>query len=203
MEKLNPEELLQLKHMTSDDVPAAVDVFYESFTNLQDIFPDTLKTRQWLHGLFLDDILNKKAMHYLKIEDTKSMNEQGLPRLIAFAKWDYSMPEDRGPRFSPWSEDQSKEACDAFFNKLEKERKRVMGDEVHIYLDLLCTHPDYRQRGAGSALIQFGCKAADEGGLGVYVDASKAGAPLYKKFKFVDKSEPGAGEIASMARHWG
>lgn len=71
-----------------------------------------------------------------------------------------------------------------------------------IDLDLLCTHPDYRRRGAGSALIQFGCTIADEGGLGAYVDASKEGAPLYKKFKFVDESEPGPTEIASMARHF-
>lgn len=126
------EEPLQLQYMTADDVPAAIKVFYESFINLHEIFPDTTKMRQWFHDFFVDDIVNKNAMQYVKIEDYKSLDERGLPRLVAFAKWDCSMPDDRGPRFPAWSEDQSKETCDAFVGKLEKERKRVMGDERHI-----------------------------------------------------------------------
>jgi len=49
-------------------------------------------------------------------------------------------------------------------------------------------------------LVKWGCDLADENGVGAYVDASKAGAPLYEKFGFVDESEPNAGEVASMAR---
>lgn len=49
-------------------------------------------------------------------------------------------------------------------------------------------------------LVRWGCDLADEHGVGAYVDASKAGAPLYQRFGFVDESEPEAGEVASMAR---
>lgn len=49
-------------------------------------------------------------------------------------------------------------------------------------------------------LLKWGCEFADEFGVGLYVDASKAGAPLYAKFGFVDESEPDT-EVASMARH--
>lgn len=69
-------------------------------------------------------------------------------------------------------------------------------------LDMLGTHPDYRKRGAGSMLVKWGCDLADREGVGAYVDASKAGAPLYEKFGFVDHSLPGSegSTVASMAR---
>lgn len=49
-------------------------------------------------------------------------------------------------------------------------------------------------------LVKWGCELADRDRVAAYVDASKDGAPLYAKFGFVDESEPGAGDIASMAR---
>ena len=49
-------------------------------------------------------------------------------------------------------------------------------------------------------LMKWGCDLADEHRVGAYVDASKPGAALYKRFGFVDESEPDAGDIASMAR---
>ena len=49
-------------------------------------------------------------------------------------------------------------------------------------------------------LVKWGCELADRDGVAAYVDASKDGAPLYEKFGFVDVSEPGAGDIDSMAR---
>lgn len=70
-----------------------------------------------------------------------------------------------------------------------------------IDLDMLGTHPDYRCRGAGSMLVRWGCEIADHEGVGAYIDASKAGAPLYAKHGFVDRSDPaGPSEVASMAR---
>lgn len=65
---------------------------------------------------------------------------------------------------------------------------------------MLDTHPDYRRRGAGSALVKWGCDLADEDVVGAYVDATKSGAPLYARFGFVDESEPDEGGVASMAR---
>lgn len=62
------------------------------------------------------------------------------------------------------------------------------------------THPDYQRRGAGLMLLKWGCNLADECGVAAYVDASKAGAKLYEKCGFVDETEPGPSDVASMAR---
>lgn len=73
---------------------------------------------------------------------------------------------------------------------------------IGVDLDMLATHPDYRRRGAGSMLIQWGCDVADREGSGAYIDASKAGAPLYAKHGFVDHNNPAdKSEIASMMRN--
>ena len=64
---------------------------------------------------------------------------------------------------------------------------------------MISTHPDYQRRGAASMLVKWGCDLADKNGVGAYLDASKLGAPLYKKFGFVDESE-GESVVASMAR---
>lgn len=70
-----------------------------------------------------------------------------------------------------------------------------------IDLDMLGTHPDYRCRGAGSILVRWGCEIADREGVGAYIDASKAGIPLYAKHGFVDLSDPAVpSEGAPMAR---
>ena len=70
-----------------------------------------------------------------------------------------------------------------------------------IDLDMLGTHPDYRCRGAASMLVRWGCELADREGVAAYIDASKAGVPLYAKHGFVDHSDPAVpSEVAPMAR---
>jgi hypothetical protein len=51
-------------------------------------------------------------------------------------------------------------------------------------------------------LIKYGCDLADDNCVGAYVDASKAGAPLYAKFGFVDETGCDGGEVAAMARRY-
>lgn len=70
-------------------------------------------------------------------------------------------------------------------------------------LDMLGTHPEYRQRGAASMLVRWGCELADRDGVLAYVDASKEGARLYQKFGFEDRSDPVKSEkegVVSMVR---
>lgn len=76
---------------------------------------------------------------------------------------------------------------------------RGFGTDCGADLDTLGTHPDYQRRGAGSLAVKWGCDMADKDGVSAYVDANKEGAGLYKKFGFLDYSQPGA-VIASMAR---
>ncbi|KAI8657972.1 N-acetyltransferase domain-containing protein [Fusarium keratoplasticum] len=193
---------LRLELATPEDIPAMVDLWFEAFKDpdMQRLWPGTPGVRKWWHDANYHDIINKPLARYVKVVDPDTLDTQGRSRIAAYAKWDTAMPEERGRRYPPWHDDMPGEECQAFFQREEDERKRVMGDYKHYYLDTLATHPDYQRRGAGSMLMKWGCDLADKNGVGAYVDASKAGAPLYERFGFVDESEPDAGEVASMAR---
>jgi GNAT superfamily N-acetyltransferase len=66
-------------------------------------------------------------------------------------------------------------------------RARILGTRAHLYLACLWVLPAYQGRGIGSALVQAGVDFADQQTprLPIYLEASAAGAPLYKaKFQF-------------------
>lgn len=231
----NPNTLKQ-EPANVDDIPALTDLWFAAFTDpvLRRLWPDTPGVRKWWDEANRHDMLNKPFQRYIKIIDPSSSSsstyegqgdgKKATPRIIAYAKWDLAMPEERGRRYPPWHGDMPEHECDMFFEREENERRRVMGNRRHycmmihpcflrsgrylpltmtttyIDLDTLATHPDYQRRGAGSMLLKWGCELADRHGVALYVDASKAGAPLYERFGFVDEGELGNGKVASMVR---
>ncbi|KDN64636.1 putative acetyltransferase [Colletotrichum sublineola] len=218
---------LILEPATIEDILALTEVWFAAFAHDPEIarlWPDTPRVHAWWNDANRGDMLAKPFQRFIKVIDPSAADARGRPRIAAWAKWDTSMPARRGRRYPPWCGDMPAEVCDAFFDREERERERVMGKEKHYCellfirrrrvhrfgsfangtegtdLDTLVTHPDYQRRGAGSMLLKWGCELADENGVGAYVDASKAGKGLYERFGFVDKSEADAGEVASMAR---
>ncbi|KAL6238443.1 hypothetical protein BDW75DRAFT_201360 [Aspergillus navahoensis] len=217
---------LSLSPVLPPDIPALTDVWFAAFTDpaIRQLFPDTPGVRAWLTSANQHDLQYKPFQKYVKIVDSSARDEHGQKRerIIAYAKWDLSTPEERGQRYPLWHCEMPAAECEEFFGREERERARVMGGTRHycmgfisrcvlwgprlgligVDLDTLATHPDYQRRGAGSMLLQWGCDLADEAKVALYVDASRAGAPLYERFGFVDESKGESGEvqIASMVR---
>jgi GNAT superfamily N-acetyltransferase len=54
----------------------------------------------------------------------------------------------------------------------------------NFHLNLLCTLPRYRRRGAGTALTRWGINAARDEGAIVAVESSPMGEPLYHSLGF-------------------
>ncbi|TVY34582.1 hypothetical protein LCER1_G009418, partial [Lachnellula cervina] len=108
---------------------------------------------------------------------------------VGYAKWGFweggeeRMLEDRMPGRAEGSDGG---LWDGFFGALAGERRRNLGDppRAHVYLDMLCTMPEYRKLGVARLLIEWGCEKADAQGKVAYVDASDAGKPVYMKFGF-------------------
>ena len=124
---------LQLATVTLEDVPTLTEVWFAAFTDpgLRRLWPDTPNVRKWWDDANRNDILNKPFQHYIKVIDPESNDSQGRTRIAAFAKWDTSMPSERGRRYPPWSEDMPGDECDVFVEREEIERRRVMGDLKH------------------------------------------------------------------------
>ncbi|KAI0387572.1 hypothetical protein F5Y04DRAFT_7608 [Hypomontagnella monticulosa] len=57
------------------------------------------------------------------------------------------------------------------------------GKGVYV-LELLAVHPDYQRLGAGTALVEWGTKAADEQGVKAVVEGTPAGRRCYEKGGF-------------------
>ena len=124
---------LVLEPATLDDAPAITELWFAVFTDkgMQHLFPDTPNMRKWWDEANRHDMIHKPFQKYIKIVDPNTLDKTGRPRLAAYAKWDTAMVDERGRRFPPWDAETPAPDADAFFDGLESERKRVMGDEKH------------------------------------------------------------------------
>ena len=59
-----------------------------------------------------------------------------------------------------------------------------IADGVEDLINLF-THPDYRNRGLGGRLVEWGLREADEKGLEAYVEGTFLGRGLYERYGFV------------------
>ncbi|EKG13338.1 hypothetical protein MPH_09620 [Macrophomina phaseolina MS6] len=68
---------------------------------------------------------------------------------------------------------------------LNLSKENIFGKSTDFwYLAGLATHPDYQGNGLGAALVRWGLEQAEKDGLPVYLEATPAGAPLYKRLGF-------------------
>ncbi|KAJ6019841.1 hypothetical protein N7499_003052 [Penicillium canescens] len=118
---------LVLEPATPEDVPAITEVWFAALTQpvIGHLFPNTLGMHKWHQDWHHGDFQTKPYQKYLRVVDVNSKDEQSRSRLVAFGKWDLSMPEERGRRFSHWHADSPFQECEDFISALEKERKRV------------------------------------------------------------------------------
>ncbi|SMQ47185.1 unnamed protein product [Zymoseptoria tritici ST99CH_3D7] len=73
------------------------------------------------------------------------------------------------------------ELIEAFFGGVEVNRKEVMGERSHWFLEILGVHEDYQGKGVGASQLKWGTDQADEDSLETYLDGSTAGQPYYEK----------------------
>ncbi|KAK8037709.1 hypothetical protein PG991_001055 [Apiospora marii] len=59
----------------------------------------------------------------------------------------------------------------------------------HLYLFNVFAHPDYRRRGIGQQIMDWGMRKADELGLEIFLDATPPGRPLYLANGFIELAE--------------
>jgi predicted GNAT family acetyltransferase len=69
-----------------------------------------------------------------------------------------------------------------------------------LNLTVLCTHPEFRRRGAGTRLVEWGKFKALEAGMAVTLFSSPMGRKLYSKLGFTEVGDvkiqvPGEEEV--------
>lgn len=154
--------------------------------------------------------LAKPNMWHWKIVDTDLGPSEDDPqdirgRIIAIAVWSMhnvknegtneasSIPAEKaddGPRFLP--PELRLDALGSLFGPFRAAQEEIMGTtEPYFMLNSFATHPDHQGRGAGTLLLDWGLKKADDEGLATYLDATSIARPIYEKrgFKLVKATE--------------
>ncbi|KAK5171300.1 uncharacterized protein LTR77_004444 [Saxophila tyrrhenica] len=90
-----------------------------------------------------------------------------------------------GDRPPPWLEREQFELSERYCKEVKEYRAKAFSGPF-IHLHICFTHPEYRRRGAGGLMLQWGCDVADKLGLPGWIEASKEGNFLYKAFGFYD-----------------
>ncbi|KAH6609892.1 hypothetical protein Trco_003238 [Trichoderma cornu-damae] len=124
------------------------------------------------------------ACQWMKVVDT-DLEAKGENGMVSFTVW-YIWSGQAGPSFpsKAWGPGANEEACDAFFNEMDRRWWARFQGKQHVYLKLLHTDPDHQRRGAGGMCLQWGTAEADRLGLVSYLEASEEGRPLYEKYGF-------------------
>ncbi|KAI0852433.1 hypothetical protein F5Y00DRAFT_258839 [Daldinia vernicosa] len=132
------------------------------------------------------------GIHWVKVTDDNSGS------IVGAAKWEVC--ERVSPSNKPqkpidayWHIEGTEEK--AFAGQLITSLKGFMKDRMarpHIELEQLAVHPDYRKRGVGRLLTNWGIQKADDMGLECCAESVRFAVPIYERYGFgnVDYLDP-------------
>ncbi|GAA5919838.1 hypothetical protein JCM1841_004009 [Sporobolomyces salmonicolor] len=124
----------------------------------------------------------------------------GEERIVGFALWQVpktkkaeaedvaEQGKDTEEEKERWPAGTNVELAGSLFNQLDLGIK-----EPHYHLSLLATDPTYQRTGAGSALLRWGNRKADEEGVDCYLEATAAGISVYQRAGYEMFREPVVG----------
>lgn len=123
------------------------------------------------------------SARFVKATDTRTNS------IVAWARWNFyvdrvTTDQTRWPK--QWPEGANAALCEYFFGAMDEKRDMYMKGKDFFLMGLLVTLPEYRGKGIGSSLLQWGLDAADEKGVECWIDASPMGVELYKRMGWVE-----------------
>ncbi|KAL1858382.1 hypothetical protein Plec18170_002580 [Paecilomyces lecythidis] len=178
-----PNPNFQLLPATSEDVPAFADIFFSAFKShfSDQCFPKTPAVRKhWIQGLEKD--FQDPDNIILKVIEKKDDGNNDV--IVAFAKWTKPVEGKKPGPLPEWPEGCNAQLANEFFGNLKDGHVRLMGEKAHWFLGLLGTRPEYQGQGAGSMLLRYGLRKADEEQMDTFLEGSPDGEPVYLKYGF-------------------
>ncbi len=169
------------------------------------MFPNGLSHDAWAKSVELTrkDFYEPNITYMVIVDD--ELNE-----IISISKWLVQLHErpesewDQPLERRIIGEGGNQEVADTILGAIDSARRKNLKGRPHCrksasspsysYLTyqvlwLLDTLPNHQRRGAGSMLLEWGTREADQAGLFCYLEASPAGYPLYQRYGFLDINE--------------
>lgn len=172
---------------TIDDIPDLSSIFLNTFTGgvATKLFPPTAAVRQWWDDANTHDLLHNPSSQYIVVRDLAANDGKG--KVIGYIKWVvpvHGVGFKPPPRFPSWPDKSDKTFCDEYFGALEREKWKHIKQNQDYWIDMFCTLPEHQGRGAGTLMLEWGCKRADDDGVKAYVNATEKGRSTYERFGF-------------------
>ncbi|KAK0347867.1 hypothetical protein LTR91_013028 [Friedmanniomyces endolithicus] len=120
-------------------------------------------------------------------------------RFIAASNWKVHLEGSNAKRQAveapPWLEGEGYKSAERLMGVLHDMRQKPMSGPL-IHLNICFTDANYRRRGAGGMMLQWGCDLADQLFIPGYIEATTDGNFLYNTFGFyeLESIDSGIGE---------
>ncbi|MCJ1392772.1 hypothetical protein MMC18_005643 [Xylographa bjoerkii] len=126
------------------------------------------------------------SSRWIKVIDIETGRLAGAACWHLYKSNPYAEPsEDECTWFPPGPD---REMANDLMEQFMTPRMTYMG-KPHMFLEICFVHPDFRRRGAGRLLMDWGIAKVDEMGVESYIDATAEGKPLYEAYGFVAANE--------------
>jgi len=177
--------------VSSEEFPATVDCERESFGTPFNAF-DILYTPQGLDPTATRDAViknqwdshtNNSVSHWLKVVDSETGIVVGAAQWYVHEKDPFAGPEDHRVDAIWWPEGDQRKLVNMLFEQFLGPRELTMRRPC-LLLQICCVRPEYRRRGIGNTLVEWGTKKADEMRVEAFVEATEDGRPLYARHGF-------------------
>ncbi|KAH8779968.1 hypothetical protein F5883DRAFT_540965 [Diaporthe sp. PMI_573] len=117
------------------------------------------------------------SSNWRKVVDTESGRIAGAALWNIHHENPFAVPDDLEVTWFP--EGGSREFVEQMITQYDAPRAEA-AQKPHVYLFVLFTHPDYRRKGVGQQLLNWGVEKADELRLDIFLDSTSPGRPLYE-----------------------
>ncbi|KAK5130533.1 hypothetical protein LTR08_001963 [Meristemomyces frigidus] len=175
-----------LARCTPDDLVEIIDLQYHCFPDFVRLkFMGCHSTAELprYREITLKHMLENPHDVWIAVRDTET------GRCVAASNWRLYVNGEGGARDAdqppPWLEGEELEQSRSLIASMNEMRSKHMpGPFIHLHICF--THPDYRRRGAGGMMMQWGCALADQLFVPGWIEASEEGNFLYESFGFYE-----------------
>ncbi|KAH8677927.1 acyl-CoA N-acyltransferase [Xylariales sp. PMI_506] len=167
------------------DITPTYDVYFAAFKGekiLKYLFPGGVDRQAHRHGTTL-------WLHHDRNGYTIKCVDSDTGKVVGMATWEVFWRPGKvegwhKPKGAEWLKGDHKKKAEIVLMPLWEKRDQFFGGRKHVYCVTMATHPDYRRKGIGRMLVQWGIDIAEQLGLPIYVESTTTAVPLFESTGF-------------------
>ncbi|PVI07446.1 acetyltransferas-like protein [Periconia macrospinosa] len=130
---------------------------------------------------FLEWHRHDPQSRWLKVTDTSTGKIVGGAWYKIYSENPFLHEEDEVAYWYP--DDSTRDYVTQAIEQMDRPRKEK-ATNPQVFLNILCTHPDYRRKGIGAMLLEWGLEVAKDKNVEFWLNSTPVGKPLYERYGF-------------------